>query len=186
MSGPEVITVSRDCAATTVPYGETATLAAGSEVRIVQALGGSVTVRDSYGRLHRIAGADVDAVGLEPTGNEPAERNVLISGSQPFSMDRVWDALRTIYDPEISVNVVDLGLIYRCEELHDDADRRIVSIDMSMTAPGCGMGDILRDDVITAVGALPGVDDVDVTIVFDPPWDMSRMSEDVRLSLGLL
>lgn len=181
MSGSDVITVSRDCTATTVPYGETATLPAGAEVRILQALGGNVTVRDCYGRLYRIAGSDADAVGLEPIG-----RNVAIATSQPFSMEQVWDSLRAIYDPEMSLNVVELGLVYRCEELHDDAGRRIVSIDMTMTAPGCGMGDILRDDVIRSVGALPGVDEVDVTIVFDPPWHVERMPEDVRLSLGLL
>lgn len=181
MSAPDVIIVSRDCAATTVPYGEAAKLPGGAEVRILQALGGNVTVRDCYGRLYRIAGSDADAVGLDRI--EPA---VDVARSQPFSMELVWDTLRTIYDPEMSLNVVELGLVYRCEELHDDLGRRVVSIDMTMTAPGCGMGDVLRDDVVRSVGALPGVDEVDVTIVFDPPWSVHRMPEEVRLSLGLL
>jgi probable FeS assembly SUF system protein SufT len=176
----ELITVRRDCAATTVPYGEPVTLPEGSGVRVLQALGGSVTVRDTFGRLFRLVGADADAVGLEPIG-----RNVTITTSQPFALERVWEALGTVYDPEMSLNIVELGLVYRCEEVLD-AGRRTISIDMTMTAPGCGMGDILRDDVLRAVGAVGGVDDVDVTIVFDPPWCVDRMPEDVRLSLGLL
>jgi probable FeS assembly SUF system protein SufT len=177
---PDPITVSRDCAATTVPYGEAVTLPAGSGVTVLQALGGNVTVRDTFGRLFRLAGSDADAVGLDPIG-----RNVTIATKKPFTLEQVWDALRTVYDPEMSLNVVELGLVYRCDETIDGG-RRTISIDMTMTAPGCGMGDILRHDVLRAVGALPGVDDVEVTIVFDPPWCVDRMPEDVRLSLGLL
>lgn len=175
----EVLTVRRDCPATSVPYGEPATIETGMEVRVLQALGGNVTVRDCYGRLYRVAGADADALGMDPLVADTVDT------SQPFSMDLVWDALRTVYDPEMSLNVVELGLVYRCDEILD-AGRRTVSIDMTMTAPGCGMGDVLRDDALRAVGGLPGVDDVDVTIVFDPPWRVERMPEDVRLSLGLL
>jgi metal-sulfur cluster biosynthetic enzyme len=101
-------------------------------------------------------------------------------------MSQVVDALQNVYDPEIPVSVVELGLIYRCdEELLADGSR-LISIDMSMTAPGCGMGDVLRADAERVVRMVPGVDDVEVTLVWDPPWNLSRMSEAVRLQLGLL
>jgi probable FeS assembly SUF system protein SufT len=179
-TAPEVLVVARDCRALAVPAGTASILTAGSEVRVLQALGGSVTVRHANGRLYRIGPDDLDAVGMAA-----ADVGGATAPDQPFTLDRVWDALRTVYDPEMSLNVVELGLIYRCEEVVRDG-HRTVSIDMTMTAPGCGMGDVLRDDVVRVVGALPGVDDVDVTIVFDPPWCLDRIAEDVRLSLGLL
>jgi probable FeS assembly SUF system protein SufT len=175
----DVIVVGRDCRALAVPAGTVSILTAGSEVRVLQALGGSVTVRHGNGRLYRIGGEDLDAIGMAAADVEAAPPD------EPFTLDRVWEALGTVYDPEMSLNVVELGLIYRCEEVDRDG-LRTVSIDMTMTAPGCGMGNVLRDDVVRAVGALPGVDDVDVTIVFDPPWCLDRIAEDVRLSLGLL
>jgi metal-sulfur cluster biosynthetic enzyme len=98
---------------------------------------------------------------------------------------KVIEALKTVYDPEIPVNVVDLGLIYRCDITEID-DGKKIDIDMTMTAPGCGMGDVLREDAVRAVRSVPGVDDVEVTIVFDPPWSMDRMPLEVRLELGLL
>jgi metal-sulfur cluster biosynthetic enzyme len=102
-----------------------------------------------------------------------------------FSLDRVVDALHHVFDPEIPVSIVDLGLVYRCEE-HVENGRRRIEIDMSMTAPGCGMGDILRRDAERVVSAVPGVDDVVVQLVWDPPWTLARMSEAARLELGLL
>lgn len=176
----EPITLSRDVQATSVPYGEAVTLAGGSEVRIVQALGGSVTVRTGYGLLFRVDGSDADALGLEPMGPDTIDQ------SRPFSMDLVDEALRTVYDPEMSLNVVELGLVYRCDEVTRDDGTRLISIDMTMTAPGCGMGDVLQADAVRAVGSVPGVDDVEVEIVFDPPWSIHRLSEEVRLELGLL
>ncbi len=180
MTVADPIVLARDCPATTVPYGEAITLAAGTPVRLVQALGGSLTVSAGFGLLYRLAGADADALGLEPMSPTAVEAD------GPFDPAAVDAALRTVYDPEISVNVVDLGLIYRCEEIARPDGRRLISIDMTMTAPGCGMGDVLRDDAIRAVEAVPGVDEVDVTLVFDPPWSMDRMPVEVRLELGLL
>jgi probable FeS assembly SUF system protein SufT len=177
----EPITLRRDCPAVTVPYGEATTLGAGEEVRLVQALGGSITVSAGFGLLYRVAGADADALGMEPVA--PA---VVEDGDGPFEAERVEAALRTVYDPELSLNVVELGLVYRCEEVLRLDGTRQISIDMTMTAPGCGMGDVLREDAIRAVQAVPGVDDVEVTIVFDPPWSMDRMPLEVRLELGLL
>lgn len=181
MSASEVIVLQRDCRAVSVPFGETISLPAGEEVRVVQALGGSITVRSGYGLLFRIDGGDADALGMEPP--EPAASG---PADGPFDMSRVDEALRTVYDPEMSLNVVELGLVYRCEEDLRPDGTRLISIDMTMTAPGCGMGDVLRTDAIRAVRAVPGVDDVDVTIVFDPPWSIHRMPMEVRLELGLL
>jgi probable FeS assembly SUF system protein SufT len=174
------VELRRGCAATTVPYGEQMTLDAGGLVEVVQRLGASITVRTEMGSLLRIDGADADAVGLEPVDVDEDP----VTG--PFEIGHVIDALQSIYDPEIPVSIIELGLVYRCDEiLRPDGTRRI-EIDMSMTAPGCGMGDILRADALRAVHAIPGVDDVDVTLVWDPPWNIGRMSEAARLQLGML
>jgi probable FeS assembly SUF system protein SufT len=156
-------------------------LAAGEVVQIVQTLGESVTVRTGRGALARVSGEDVDALGLHDHGP-----SVEASPSAAFALSDVMAALQNVYDPEIPVSVVELGLIYRCEEELLPDGTRCISIDMSMTAPGCGMGDILRSDAERVVRMVPGVDDVEVTLVWDPPWNMSRMSEAVRLQLGLL
>lgn len=175
------IVLRRDCSATTVPYGERLALSEGGVVHLIQQMGGSFTVRTELGSMLRIDGADADALGLDPP-----ERNVTLVGSGPFEMHQVTDALRTVYDPEIPVSIVDLGLVYRCDEVLDPDGTRRIEIDMSMTAPGCGMGDVLRNDAARAVQRIPGVDSVTVELVFDPPWGMERMSEEARLQLGLL
>ncbi len=172
--------LTRSCSATSVPWGEPVTLDAGGEVAIVQRLGGSITVRTEMDLLLRIDGSDADALGLELI--EPDESD----GSGPFDMNRVTQALQGIYDPEIPVSIVELGLVYRCDEVMLADGRRRIEIDMSMTAPGCGMGDVLRDDALRAAESVPGVDEVDVTLVWDPPWNIGRMSEAARLQLGLL
>ena len=176
------IRLLRDCTATTVPGGETVLLSEGGAVEIVQRLGGSITVRTELGALLRIDGSDGDVVGLDPAvGARPAAGD-----GGPFEMSRVFDALNQVYDPEIPVSIVALGLVYRCEEMTGPSGGRRIEIDMSMTAPGCGMGDVLRADAERAVGALPGVDDVEVTLVWEPRWTIHRMSEAARLQLGLL
>jgi probable FeS assembly SUF system protein SufT len=177
----EAVTLVRDCTATTVPYGERVALTAGGEVQIVQQLGGSITVRTEMGTLLRIDGHDADALGLAvPDQPEaPAEGTA-------FDMGLVTEALQSVYDPEIPVSIVELGLVYRCDEVRRPDGSRRIEVDMSMTAPGCGMGDVLRADATRAVAALPGVDDVEVTLVWDPPWSIHRMSEAARLQLGLL
>jgi probable FeS assembly SUF system protein SufT len=176
------IALRRDCTATTIPYGERVALAAGGEVEVVQQLGGSFTVRTEMGMLLRIDGEDADALGLEP----PAGGETTPAGEGGFAMARVMDALQTVYDPEIPVSIVELGLVYRCDEVLRPDGTRLIDIDMSMTAPGCGMGDVLRGDAARVVGAVPGVDDVEVTLVWDPPWSVGRMSEAARLQLGML
>ncbi|MNQ30902.1 Iron-sulfur cluster biosynthesis [compost metagenome] len=170
----------RDCAATLIPRGEPLRLAQGEAVTVTQALGGSFTVRTANGQLARIAGEDADALGLQPLpASAPAAAGA-------FDLDQVFALLRSVYDPEIPVNVVDLGLIYQCQAqpLEDGSQR--VSIKMSMTAPGCGMGDVLKEEARAKVQTLPGVSQVEVELVWEPPWDQSRMSEAARLQLGLL
>ena len=175
------IDLTRDCQATIIPGGQEVTLAQGDCVVLTQALGGSFTVRTERGYLVRIAAHDADALGLagEQASEEPVEAG-------PFELQRVIETLKTVFDPEIPVNVVDLGLIYVCKAhpLVDGGHR--VEIKMSMTAPGCGMGDVLKRDARTKVQALAGVTEVDVEIVWEPPWDASRMSEAAQLQLGML
>ncbi len=156
-------------------------LPAGSLVEVYQTLGGSITVVTPRG-LARIDGADADALGMEGVFAGDTEPG---AGGE-FSMDAVFDAMRTVYDPEIPINIVDLGLVYRCDEVIHPDGRRVIDIDMSMTAPGCGMGDILKADVERVVGQLPGISAVDVNLVFDPPWSFARLSEEARLELGLM
>lgn len=176
------VALERDCSATTIPYGERVALTAGGLVEVVQQLGGSITVRTEMGALLRIDGEDADALGLE----RPAPDTVAAPDDGSFDMARVTDALQTVYDPEIPVSIVELGLVYRCDELVRPDGTRAIEVDMSMTAPGCGMGDVLRDDAARAVLAVPGVDEVEVALVWDPPWSVSRMSEAARLQLGML
>jgi probable FeS assembly SUF system protein SufT len=177
----EPIHLLRDCVATTIPAGDPTMLHAGDAVQIMQTLGGNITVRASTGALLRVGGADADALGVD--GAPPI---VALQDAEPFAMSQVVEALQGVYDPEIPVSVVELGLIYRCEEQRLPDGGRRITIDMSMTAPGCGMGDILKVDAANAVRKVPGVDDVQVTLVWDPPWCIDRMSEAARLQLGML
>ena len=179
-SPDNAVVLTRDVPATTVPHGETIQLSAGGVVIVVQKLGGSYTVRTEMGTMLRIDGDNADALGFDL-----GERNVTIASKRPFHIDQVLEALSTVYDPEIPVSIVDLGLVYRCEEITKDDGSRRVEIDMSMTAPGCGMGDVLCADAKRVVDKIPTVDEVEVTLVFDPPWGMERISEATRLELGL-
>jgi probable FeS assembly SUF system protein SufT len=180
-AGSDPVALSRDIPATTVPRGEAVSLSAGGVVSVVQRQGGSITVRTELGTLLRIDADDADAVGLAPL-----ERNVTIPSNAPFDLEQVLTALGTVYDPEIPVSIVELGLVYRCEEVLGPDGARTIEIDMTMTAPGCGMGDVLCADARRAVERIPAVDHVEVTLVFDPPWGMDRMSAATRLELGLL
>jgi probable FeS assembly SUF system protein SufT len=175
------IELEQDCEATLIPGGQKVTLRRGESVMVTQALGGSFTVQTERGYLARISSEDAHAIGLDssPVDEEP-------SPSGPFEFERVIEQLKTVFDPEIPINVVDLGLIYACDAhpLADGGHR--VEIKMSMTAPGCGMGDVLRDDARSRVQTIPGVSDVDIELVWDPPWDPSRMSDAARLQLGML
>ncbi|HEX2595261.1 MAG TPA: putative Fe-S cluster assembly protein SufT [Luteimonas sp.] len=177
----EPVRFERDCAAVLVPQGDHVTLPAGSAGYITQALGGSFTVFVE-GNLFRIAGADADAIGKEPS--EPLE---LPEDAGDDAVEQlVWKQLRTCFDPEIPINVVDLGLVYAAVVSHRDDGQRLVEVRMTLTAPGCGMGDILVDDVRTKLEMIPTVAEADVELVFDPPWNRTMMSEAARLETGLL
>lgn len=177
----EMIELHRDCEATVVPYGDRITLRRGDEVGVTQALGGSFTVTTSRGQLVRIGAVDADALGFEPQQIvEP------LPAPGMFDVDQVIEQLKVVFDPEIPINVVDLGLIYSCEAEQLPSGGYRVEIQMSMTAPGCGMGDVLREDAMTVVQAVPGVDEVAVELVWDPPWDQSRMSQAALLQLDML
>lgn len=172
----QITPLSRDCKATEIPSGATHILSAGTPVFITQSLGGSYTVSTGYGQMMRIDARDADALGL-PIPDLP-------DVGEEFSEKLVWDHLKTVFDPEIPVNIVDLGLVYTCN-ISSTEEGHTIDIDMSMTAPGCGMGDVLKADVERKLSELPAVKEVAVKIVFDPPWTTSRMSEAARLQLGL-
>jgi len=172
----QIVALTRDCKVTEIPAGTVRILSEGTPVVITQTLGGSYTVTVGYGQLMRVDAQDADALGFEPT-QRPDSAN-------EFSEKAVWDQLKTVYDPEIPVNIVDLGLVYSCSIAEKDGAHDI-AITMSMTAPGCGMGDVLKSDIEQKLNALPSVNQVNVEVVFDPPWTPHMMSEATRLQLGL-
>lgn len=172
---------ARDCDAILVPQGDNVTLPAGESGYITQSLGGSFTVFVD-GNLFRIAGSDADAIGKPP----PAVIEVADNASDADIERVVWDQLRTCYDPEIPINVVDLGLIYDCTLEHGEDGQRRVEVRMTLTAPGCGMGDILVEDVQSKLMMIPTISDADVELVFDPPWNRHMMSEAAMLETGML
>ena len=177
----EPVTLSRDVKAVIIPAGEELLLREGTSGFITQALGGSFTVYVE-GNLFRIAGIDADALGKEPTTAPKVPENPTDADIENV----IWEQLRTCYDPEIPVNIVDLGLIYRCEIRSLGNGQRSVDVDMTLTAPGCGMGDILVQDAQEKIAIVPTVAEVRVQLVFDPPWNQTMMSEEARLQTGLL
>lgn len=180
MNAREEHTLLREVEAIAIPYGHAVKLPAGTLVRVEQRLGGSLTVSVPRGGLYRIDPDQFDALGLEV----PAEARAGIDPAVPLE-DRIWQVLRTCYDPEIPVNIVDLGLIYDLEIGEAEAGgRHPVSLKMTLTAPGCGMGDVLARDIERKVGKFPDVSSVRVEVVFDPPWSPGMMSEAARLQLG--
>jgi probable FeS assembly SUF system protein SufT len=179
----QAIELRRGVVSTRIPHGDSFPLPEGAVVEVVQMLGGNFTVETREGRLLRIDAKDADALGLEGMVPETAANKA--GAPVAVEQEAVLEELRSVYDPEIPINVVDLGLIYRCD-LSDTPSGKRVEIDMSMTAPGCGMGDILREDVRGTLEALPGVSEVSVEIVWEPPWDSSRMSDAAKLQLGWL
>ena len=177
----EPVRFERDCEAVLVPQGESVTLPAGSVGYITQALGGSWTVFVE-GNLFRIAGKDGDAIG-----KEPPEPLALADGADDAAVEQlVWKQLRTCFDPEIPINVVDLGLVYEAALRRLDDGNRAVDVKMTLTAPGCGMGEILVEDVRSKLELIPTIAEADVELVFDPPWNQSMMSEAARLETGMM
>jgi probable FeS assembly SUF system protein SufT len=184
----EPIKLTRDCQVVAVPAGHTIMLPQGTEVMITQSLGGSYTLMvPSYGGLFRISDRDVDAIGrgLRPSESGPAEAG---ASGQPLTGEalegRVWQTLKTCYDPEIPVNIVDLGLIY---DMHIDqlSDGARVDVKMTLTAQGCGMGTSIAADARNKILDLPGVVEADVQVVWDPPWTPEKISPEGRALLGI-
>lgn len=180
----ETVKLVRSTEVIEIPSGRASTLPEGMPVRIMQSRGDSYTVWSDWGQMFRIDGKDADALGIKPDDAASAA-----TAPSEFSEQMVWDVLKSVYDPEIPVNIVDLGLIYECkiaalDAAADQPTSKRIDVKMSMTAPGCGMGSVLKADVEGRLARLPSVKEVNVEVVLDPPWDMSRMSEAARLQLG--
>jgi|SRR5262249_38501923 len=180
----ETVTLSRACDVIEIPSGIRGSLPQGSPVRIMQSLGNSYTVVTDYGygNMYRIDVQDADALGFSPAEPEAVQASSAQTGT--FSEQMVWDQLKTVYDPEIPVNIVELGLIYSCDITSVQQGGKRIDVKMSMTAPGCGMGGVLKAEVESKLSRLPDVKEVQVEVVFDPPWHPGRMSEAAKLQLG--
>lgn len=173
--GREVV-FEREAPAKLVPSGDDLMIPKGAEAAITQALGASYTLL-YHGNLIRIDGKDADAIGLTANGLEFEAR-----ADGKIDEEQVWKALSMVYDPEIPVNIVSLGLVYK---MAIDQERGHVDVEMTLTAPGCGMGDVLVDDIKRRLAEVPNVVSTDVDLVFDPPWDRTMMSEEAQLETGM-
>ncbi len=170
----QIIVVNKDCPALLVPDGIPITIKKDTFVTLTQSLGGAYTVLVN-GNMARVDGTDADALGFEPIVLEFED-----SGDQTVIKTNVWNAISAVYDPEMPVSIVDLGLIYDCK-----IEGNTVLISMTLTAPACGMGPVLVDDVKYKVGLVPNVDSVKVSLVLDPPWSREMMTEEAQLEMGL-
>jgi len=185
MSEQKILT--RDVEASVVPIGTKVTLQKGETAHITQSLGGSFTVIVN-GNMFRIGEKDADALGIEVKVAPAASATATPSGplTQEELEKKVWEQLKTCYDPEIPVNVVDLGLIYDCHLTPIGADNYKADVKMTLTAPGCGMGPVLAQDVQNKLISLEPIDEANVELVWDPPWNQGMMTEAAKLQLGLL
>lgn len=183
MAEREDVVLTRDVSVITVPDGNSATLKKGEIVTIHQSLGNNYTVVTEYGHMVRIASSDADALG-----KEHHQLHTIVSDTSAEAVERnCWEVMKTVYDPEIPVNIVDLGLVYHCHVKPSAVDPELndVCVAMTLTAPGCGMGPVIQGDVEKCIKALPGVGAVEVELVLDPPWSRDMMSEVAQLQLGL-
>ncbi|HEY1463363.1 MAG TPA: putative Fe-S cluster assembly protein SufT [Terriglobales bacterium] len=169
---------TRDCEAIEIPSGVRRLLPAGTTFRVSQFSGSSYTIVTDLGYMCRVEAKDADALDLTPPAEE--EKRAI----EPFHEKMVWEQLKTVYDPEIPVNIVELGLIYSCKITTLEDGGKKIDVQMSLTAPGCGMANVLKADVETKLGRLPEVKEVNVEVVFDPPWHAGLMSEAAKLQLG--
>ena len=177
------ITLSREVEAIQIPSGDTITLPAGTKVIITQSLGGSYTVATDHG-LARISAKNADSLGLEKKDQGASETIQPLTGQELEKA--VWDAMKTVYDPEIPVNIVDLGLVYDCAITKEESDQTVVNVKMTLTAPGCGMGPTIAADAQGKIMSVAGVSDARVEIVWDPPWNQGMISEVGRMQLGMV
>ena len=175
--------LSRDCEAIEIPSGRKLTLEKGTQGVITQTLGGSYTIATPYG-LSRISEKDLDALGLDKLKAGAKEKTMQTNGK--VSEEDVWNQLRQCYDPEIPVNIVDLGLVYDCRLIEKDNGGTRVEVKMTLTAPGCGMGPAIAHDAQSKILSIDGVDEADVQLVWDPPWNQNMISEAGRMKLGMI
>ena len=183
MKAKEPVILKRDCAAIQIPSGQQLMLPAGTQLTIRQSLGGAYTAATEEGCLVRIASTDADAMGMEiEAGSEKA-----VAAEQPADLEKqVWDQLKTCFDPEIPVNIVDLGLVYDCQITPILEGGNRVDVKFTLTAPGCGMAGVLQADMEGKIRNLAGVKDVSIEVVFEPPWNQSMMSDAAKLQLGFM
>ncbi len=178
------IILNRDCDAILIPVGTPLNLSEGTAVLVTQALGGSYTVNVN-GNLARIDAKNADALGFDVENSTVTDTKKEIIGDGTVNEQSVWDQLKTCYDPEIPINIVELGLIYQCDITPLGADGNQIDITMTLTSPGCGMGDYLADDIRSKILALPNVAKVNVDVTFEPPWSYDMMSEAAKLETGM-
>jgi probable FeS assembly SUF system protein SufT len=176
----EPVVTTRAVRVERIPDGTPIDLPEGTRAQIAQALGSSFSLL-VHGQMMRLKGKDADAIGLDAPESFAVPHDATVDDVPEL----VWQTLRTCYDPEIPVDIVELGIVYGCDVMAMDDGQRRVQIRMTLTAPGCGMGEVIADEVSDKVLALPHVGEVTVDLVFDPPWDRSRMSEAAQLTLGL-
>ena len=178
-------TTSRDVEALQIPSGNKTTIPAGTPGVVTQTLGGSYTIA-TYQGLARIAEKDLDALGLEKPSTANGEKPSVAASAGPVEEKAVWDQLRQCYDPEIPVNIVDLGLVYDCRLIQNPEGGTKVEVKMTLTAPGCGMGPAIAHDAQSKILSIDGVDEAEVQLVWDPPWNQSMISEAGRMKLGMI
>lgn len=180
------VALTRDCEAVQIPAGNIVVLPAGTEVYVSQTLGGTYTVH-ADGGLFRIASTNVDALGVaDEAVPKEGETGKLAAAEGPVDEPVIWETLKTCYDPEIPVNIVDLGLVYDCKLTKNSDGGAKVEVKMTLTAPGCGMGPAIAHDAQSKILSIEGVDEADVQLVWDPPWNQSMISEAGRMKLGMI
>jgi probable FeS assembly SUF system protein SufT len=176
-------TTTRELEAVQIPSGAPTMIPAGTQGVVTQALGGSYTIA-TYQGLARVPEKDLDALGLEKPQSTNGESSA--RGEGPVTEEEVWTQLRQCYDPEIPVNIVDLGLVYDCQLTPSDNGGTKVDVKMTLTAPGCGMGPMIAHDAQSKILTIDGVDEADVQLVWDPPWNQNMISEAGRMKLGMV
>ena len=176
-------TLNRDCEAIQIPSGQKTTIPAGTQGVITQSLGGTYTIA-TYQGLGRVAEKDLDALGLEKPQPQQTQPSARTDGE--VSDEDVWNQLRQCYDPEIPVNIVDLGLVYDCRLSKKEDGGTRVEVKMTLTAPGCGMGPAIAHDAQSKILSIDGIDEADVQLVWDPPWNQNMISEAGRMKLGMI
>ncbi len=185
MKDNESIILSRQCEAIQIPSGKYVTLPAGSRVWVAQSHAGGTTVSTERGDMVRIAGKDADAIGMKTPSSEPVESPA--AAEEPGEIESlVWHQLEMCFDPEIPINIVDLGLVYHCQVVPLAGGGNRVEVRFTLTAPGCGMGEVIKEEIRSKVLSVPGIQEVDVELIWDPTWDQSMISGAAKHRLGML